>query len=235
MIKVARLPLPLSLQRHSVTWTDELLQQVQLHGDYSKVEKRYSNRYNKPDVQLQLEKMYGEKCCYCETGIGVASYAHIEHRKPKALPQFHQYCFDWNNLHWSCEKCNKAKGNQWDTMHEIVDPTVDEPTQHFYFDVFTCKAIPYQSPSRGETTIEHVQLNRDSLVRARKKMRYELLKYIDGYHKATDSGSRAVFQDLIDSKLEANLYQGNKAEYLMFIKAVLEVYGDKKIVTNNQS
>lgn len=130
MKKINRTNAPLSLQQNGNQWTMELLQEIKSKGMYNAVADSYKNKYRQPDVQLALEAMYFEKCCYCEQTIGAESYEHIEHLRPKSNSNFHHLTFEWSNLHWCCQKCNMAKGAKWDVTNPILDPTVDEPQQH---------------------------------------------------------------------------------------------------------
>lgn len=167
MKKINRTAKPLSLQQHAPQWTQELLQEVQGKGTYAAVAEVYKNKYRKSDVQQALEDMYFEKCCYCEQTIGAESYEHIEHLRPKSNVHFHHLAFDWHNLHWCCQRCNMAKSAQWDAVNPILDPTIDEPQQHITLNLITAQ-LQAQS-QRGQTTIDHTQLNRTKLVKARKR------------------------------------------------------------------
>ena len=70
---------------------------------------RISNKYNQTDVKNSLAQMYKNHCCYCEGMLGEQTYGRIEHLRPKALPQFYDLTFSWDNLHWCCERCNTKK------------------------------------------------------------------------------------------------------------------------------
>ena len=224
MIKVLRGNKPVSLENNSEQWTNDFLQQLIIKGEYSKVERTYKEKYRQTDVQIELEKMYGEKCCFCETGIGTSDYGHIEHRCPKSLSKFHNLIFEWNNLHWGCNRCNTNKGSKWDDDNPILDPTVDDPINHFHFDIAKCEAVAYKKNSRGQTTIDHVDLNRNSLIKARKKIRNTLLVYINGFKNTTDPKDEEIFENLILEMVKPNISEGNKAEYSMFIKQIMDQY-----------
>ncbi len=178
MKKVNRSVIPDSLRINGGKWTADLLAAVQQTGEFSKVSSSLKSNYNQPDVKAALEKMYSGKCCYCERYLGIDSYEHIEHRKPKGLPQFHHLTYEWNNLHWCCQMCNMAKRNQWDDEYPILDPAVEDPKEHVTFNIITGEIAPIQNQKRGETTIKHADLNRDKLVRARERISQKVIKTI---------------------------------------------------------
>ncbi len=165
MHRVTRPPTPPSLAAHADDWTTVLLEQLTAYNNVIKdVPEKFKSRYRRADVKEALEQMYDGRCCYCESQIGVTDYEHIEHLRPKT--RFPELWFDWENLHWACPKCNIAKSSKWNDEHPIVDPTVDNPAEHLSFD----SAIVFPKSKRGDTTIEHAQLNRRKLARKREKI-----------------------------------------------------------------
>ncbi|MCZ0756984.1 retron system putative HNH endonuclease [Anoxybacillus sp. J5B_2022] len=216
MKKVTRTDIPLSLKNNADRWTKQLLQEIQLRGGWSQVPKSLREKYKQPDVKKALEQMYKGKCCYCENGIGVESYEQIEHLKPKSLPPFHHLTYDWNNLHWCCSRCNQAKRDQWNDSYPIVDPTTEDPEQYITFDVVTGEVIALHP--RGETTIQHADLNREKLVQSR--------------NKVGDFVRELIFQlKRTESQLDIDFYRGRivkfadeDAEFSSFIKQLINTY-----------
>lgn len=85
--------------------------------------------YKAQDVKEKLEKLYLNKCAYCEQKI--ESY-HVEHYRPKRAflhntAQKHSgypwLSLSWDNLMLACPKCNEIKGCKFDIRSERV--TVD--------------------------------------------------------------------------------------------------------------
>lgn len=112
MRKVKRPEIPRSLVVNAAQWTEDLMNEIDKMGSYSKVDSEFKEKYRQNDVKDALEKMYTCHCCYCESIIGLSTYGRIEHLKPKSLTEFHKYSFDWNNLHWCCEICNTSYKKQ---------------------------------------------------------------------------------------------------------------------------
>ena len=166
--------MPDILKRNSKRWTKNLLD-AREKGDKEAI-RRAKRKYNKQEIREALEEMYSELCCYCETLLGVAGFGRIEHRRP--MNKFPQDAFNWNNLHWACEICNNSKGDKWDYNNPILDPTVDIdiiPTHiEIVHDVKTNK-FRHKTDS-GKTTIEHANLNRPKLAKARYEIYNKALK-----------------------------------------------------------
>lgn len=163
---IKRLGKPDSLVRNANDWKNTLLNEIKVKGNYKDVAEKFKNKYRQTDVQERLKEMYFGKCCYCGKGIGACSYEHIEHLKPKSI--FPELCYEWNNLHWICMKCNMIKKAKWDYNNPILDPTVDEFTDYLEVDRFTGYMKEINANLRAVTTIRDPQLNRPELIKARK-------------------------------------------------------------------
>lgn len=183
MRKVTRGTCPDSLRTHSDTWTKEFLVALSsVNNDFSKVPKKYINKYNQADVKEALANMYTNHCCYCESLLGVQTYGRIEHLKPKALPQFHNLIFDWENLHWCCEICNTSyKKNNWNFENPILDPSKDNIEDYLKLDTTTGRYVAINDNPRAKTTRDHTGLNREELVESRRKLILRMTKNFRQY------------------------------------------------------
>ncbi|HHQ4471360.1 MULTISPECIES: HNH endonuclease [Aeromonas] len=121
------------------------------HQDISTglVKKAKGNIYAHDNVKLTLQNLYRDKCYICEKNI--KNTYQIEHYLPYSI-HFPERAYDWDNLHLSCDKCNKKKiKNQYklkDINDEkkvldilILNPCVDNVEQLITFDEITCKAV----------------------------------------------------------------------------------------------
>ncbi|EGR3402975.1 HNH endonuclease [Vibrio parahaemolyticus] len=70
--------------------------------------------YNSPEVVERLEKMFYGKCYLCEQADLQAP--EIEHFQPHEGDSVLKY--DWNNLYYSCARCNSIKSN---THRNLLD------------------------------------------------------------------------------------------------------------------
>ena len=202
MRSVKRLDEPQSLKTNSAIWTKELLDEVKRLGDYSKVSDSYKSKYNQTDVKNVLIQMYTNHCCYCEGLLGAQTYGRIEHLRPKSLPQFHKLTFAWDNLHWCCEKCNTNKGKKWDLQFPILDPTQDNISDHIAINIDSGEYELVNNSQRGQTTINHTDLNRDDLVEARRKLTIKISKYFS----MLPTEKRKSFLDIYKAECEDNSY-----------------------------
>ena len=159
---------PATLKRNSEKWTKELLDAHE-KGDPDAI-KKAEKRYKKTAIQKALKDMYGDLCCYCESTVSDNSFGHIEHRKPKR--KFPEYAFNWDNLHWVCWKCNNAKSDKWDTDNPILDPTADTEIIPTHLKIFPgLRTIEFRHETEsGKTTMNHADLNRLDLAKARRKI-----------------------------------------------------------------
>lgn len=192
MHKVDRGEEPKSLKDNKEQWTKELLEQIEIKGQYSKVDSGYKSRYKQEDVRKALKDMYGSLCCYCEGEIDLTGYAEIEHYKPKSL--FPDLCFQWSNLHQICTKCNKKKNAKWDNEFPILNPTQDSVDDKIEFrGQMLCMK---EQDKRVQNTIEHLEINkRAELFDFRSKLWAKALEY-----RKKNDAAKAAFKDLILSE-----------------------------------
>ncbi|MDQ8015235.1 MAG: hypothetical protein REI96_22505 [Flavobacterium nitrogenifigens] len=153
-----------------------------------------SNIYGHKDVKGQLIGDQFEKCCFCEAKFIENSYGDVEHFRPKTAytnlksksliyPGYYWLAYDWNNLMFSCEKCNRSyKKNHFPLDDEstrklfhnhpnilddedslLVNPITEEPT-----DFITFKSnipVPVNNSKKGKMTIDIFKLERMNNIR----------------------------------------------------------------------
>ena len=168
MRSVDRGDVPATLKRNAKRWTEALL--AAHESSDQKAIRKAENKYRKREIQTALKDMYDDLCCYCESNVSANSFAHIEHRKPKS--KFPKDAFNWDNLHWVCEKCNNTKSNKWNCTNPILDPTVDMKIIPKHIRIASGLETIEFSPETGsgKTTIEHADLNRADLAKARHRI-----------------------------------------------------------------
>ena len=177
------------------------------------INKNYKNRINKE----ALRESTSGKCMYCECMIDHNSFAHIEHIKPKAPDKFPELEFIWDNLGYSCQKCNNEKGDKYDNNTPFIDPYIEDPEDHILF--FGFLAYAKQGSERGEYTIKEVQLNRVGLIERRKERIDKINAMINAAFRT--SNNRLRHQAVVEIKKEA---EKNK-EYSAAVKNLLIVQG----------
>jgi uncharacterized protein (TIGR02646 family) len=79
--------------------------------------------YKDPEIQDQLEAIFGTKCAYCETDFGAVTPKDIEHFRPKSeitvaadqdalVPGYYWLAGEWSNLLVSCPDCNRGRKHE---------------------------------------------------------------------------------------------------------------------------
>ena len=101
-------------------------------------------RYNTQEVVKVLEKMFFGKCYLCEQDE--LSDPEIEHFVAHEGDKTKKY--DWNNLYYSCSRCNSIKSNRHNNLIDCCDVSVD------VFRRFRC--LMPQTPD-GPVTIEPME------------------------------------------------------------------------------
>lgn len=133
------------------------------------------NIKERKEILQNLNEIYHGCCAYCESEVETTSSPRIEHFRPKSL--FPRLIFEYDNMNYSCERCNTFKGDKWNELY--FSPSEENPEEHIKFDKTT--AVPIDE--RGNEMIELVQLNRDKLIENRKN-KYDLIEtYINVAYK----------------------------------------------------
>lgn len=88
--------------------------------------------YGDDSVKAQLILEQHDKCCFCEAKFSDNSFGDVEHYRPKgaykangarrlSYPGYYWLAYKWNNLMYSCEKCNrKFKKNSFPLYTEVT-------------------------------------------------------------------------------------------------------------------
>ena len=173
-----------------------------------------------------LEAQHG-KCCYCETEIPSSSHGSIEHFRPKGgsrqkkgepveYPGYYWLAYCWDNLLFSCDRCNNSKGSLFPLANPkkrarshhgnvgeesplFVDPARDDPRQHIRFR----EAAAVGCTEAGRQTIDGIGLQkRRSLEEDRmkhlaplKRLR-DILLILQDARKATLDASKCARQQI---------------------------------------
>jgi uncharacterized protein (TIGR02646 family) len=127
------------------------------------------NYKHKDNKEALRNSTYG-KCMYCESRVEHNSYANVEHIKPKS--KFPELEFAWNNLGYSCERCNTNKGHKFNESISFINPYDENPEEHIEFFGYFARAK--KDSKRGSYTIDELKLNRAGLIEKRKEKIYNL-------------------------------------------------------------
>jgi uncharacterized protein (TIGR02646 family) len=156
-----------------------------------------------------------ERCMYCEDSRGTD----IEHFRPQSL--YPDQVFRWLNFLWICAACNRSKGDRFpcDAFGEplLLDPTLDEPWDHLFFDSDTGEitarwesATGVESP-RGIALLTIISSLRHQAVTEGRRRTYQRLKrairsFLTQSGEGNQAPSEESVQDLLDCIDDATDY-----------------------------
>lgn len=148
----------------------------------------YARIYAAESVKETLKRAQYGKCCYCESKFLSTSYGAVEHFRPKGgvqqnerqdlqYPGYYWLAYDWNNLLFSCERCNTShKRNLFPLLDEtkravshhdditkeqplLINPAQEDPQEHLHFR----EEAVIGDTEKGLQTIEALGLMRKDL------------------------------------------------------------------------
>ncbi len=145
--------------------------------------------YGHESVKNQLILEQHDKCCFCEGKFSENSFGDVEHYRPKkaykkngvkklTYPGYYWLAYEWNNLMYSCEKCNrKYKRNDFPLNNEttrklnhshhnplsnedslLINPMEEDPSLFITFREEV--PIPVNKSLKGSTSIKAYGLQR---------------------------------------------------------------------------
>lgn len=99
-------------------------------------------KYDSEDVWGALNKVFHKKCYICETSepLNINVEHFVAHEGDEGLK------FDWNNLYFSCGRCNNIKLAKYNDLLDCCDPNTDV--------VRAIKHLPPLMPYGGNLRIE---------------------------------------------------------------------------------
>lgn len=210
---------PKILEEKADVWSNEL-QTVLDRGD--KPTKTMKERYRHGDIKAALIGETHGKCAYCESKVTHIAHGDIEHIVPKSKVPAKAY--EWENLTLACSVCNGNKGDYYSndpakSQDDLVDPYIDEPTDHFLFLREVVSARP--DSLRGFATDQVLKLSRGELLEKRR----ERMTFLDGlvraYSLANDLYKPLLLNDLETNHLNAEAeYAASSSAYINHLKAI---------------
>ena len=123
----------------------------------------------KEPIKRALLGMSYRKCAYCECRLEKENnYTTVEHIVPKKGNE--ESVLEWSNLLPACCSCNGHKTNQIDT---IIDPSLNNPTEHLWMDLSKhfYRIYGKSSSEMGKNTVGIFDMNNISTLR---KIRSEI-------------------------------------------------------------
>lgn len=114
---------------------------------------RWAN-YETPKCKEYLRNDFSHECAYCklqekEVGLIDANYFEVDHFRPQSDddPSFNPHLY--NNLYYTCEKCNSEKSDTWSEL--LLDPCKD--------DIFAGERPPITGGYNEDTLFKYIAQN----------------------------------------------------------------------------
>jgi uncharacterized protein (TIGR02646 family) len=153
--------------------------------------KRFKNGiYGDGKVKAQLKSDQHNKCCYCESKFTTNSPGDVEHFRPKGRykipgvsgykkPAYYWLAYDWSNLFFSCEVCNREYKKEKFPLFEDCERAIPHFKNHLIKSEKPVLICPTEDPSnhikfigdtiigknlRGRESIKHYGLKRKGLL-----------------------------------------------------------------------
>lgn len=175
-----------------------------------------NENYKHPTNKEALREASHGKCMYCESNIDATYPGDVEHILPKDENAYPELKFNWENLGFVCWRCNNFKSNKFDTEHPLINPYVDNPTDHFVPRGHI--VFPKLGDQRAEGTIEAVELNRSGLLKDRLDAIYHMKSAAEAANAATSELVRVARLNVLKNLATPS------AEYSFCCLPVLEEY-----------
>lgn len=137
-----RFPAPEFLEKHWETWGIKYANRKNDNPAYVFAWKTFNKQKINHLILPILKEQTQERCSYCDFFPLRLNDRTIDHFKPKGIPAFYQYVYQWENLYACCGHCQQARGENYDDA--LLRP--DEPDysfdRYFIFKVATGEILP---------------------------------------------------------------------------------------------
>ena len=132
--------------------------------------------YKNPAVKEHLRQEGGLRCVYCavnENKLGGVRMFHVEHYKPKSLPEFMALEHKLSNLFYVCPICNSFKSNTWPAEPSATfdNASYPDPSSTDYSTIFEVRVNGEVAGLNTSSTYMVTQLyfNRPQLILERRQ------------------------------------------------------------------
>lgn len=185
MIKLHKLPEPDLLKKNKTAWTTRYNEYI---SKGQRVPDSLKYKYRDKQIKQRILEETREKCAYCESNVTHVYSGDIEHIEPRVKRP--DLVFEWSNLTFSCQECNRRKSDYYDPDMPLINPYHDEPTDHF---IFAGPMIFHKTGSeRGRLTRKLLELNRVALFERRKDKLEHVMNLVDIWNGYNDGPAKAA-------------------------------------------
>lgn len=202
--KLEKLSKPSILVEKGDEWTREYLEAKS--GD-----KRPPSRWRHHQIKDSVSKETSDRCAYCDSEMKSVHFGHIEHIVPRsAVPE---KVVEWENLTLACEQCNNAKSDYYSQVAPIINPYLDEPSEHLIFLGDMVVARP--TSDRGIVTVQKLGLLRKDLTESRKSRIQAVLSLVRNWSTASDPEIKQTLLEIIIDDYQNGAYKNSVRAVLL--------------------
>lgn len=194
------------LDRALEEYLDEMQRRIDSGAAATQLWKAERQRARLKKVVAVLAGITGprSRCMYCEDSRGTD----VDHFRPQSL--YRDQVFRWLNFLWVCANCNRCKLHRFpcDAAGNplLLDPTVDDPWDHLFFDPDTAElaarwdiASGEENP-RGKAVLETLSpLRHQAVTEGRLRTLRALRRTLQAFQRDTSTSERSeeAVQDLL--------------------------------------
>jgi len=208
VIRLHKGPAPDILVQKADDWTREYIEAI---NDNSRMTREVRFRYRHRDIKAALRRDSQNKCIYCEGLIGFGESDHID--PVSARPEL---VVAWNNLGLVCKECNTHKSNYYVPAEPLINPYVDEPSNHLIF--LGATVVPMPGDGTGLRTYLLLKLNRIDLIQRRNLRIDRLTPLVEQWKSFPDPATKDLLQQaVLDEGADGKEYAATIRGYLYHV------------------
>lgn len=168
--------------------------------------------YRDPEVKAILRQETADKCAYCESKVTHTDYGDVEHIIPKTVRPNLRFVIE--NLTFACGKCNTNKGSYFDPDIPLLNPYVDDPSEHLI--AMGPMVLRKSTSDRALVTEKKLKLNRPELVERRIERIEAIANLADQAARTSNASIRQVLLNQL--RLECR----NESEFSFTVRAFVD-------------
>ena len=204
MIRLHKGPPPDILVQKAAEWTKEYKDALAAGTVTDTI--RY--RYRHADIKAALRRDSHNKCIYCESDIGFGQTDHIN-----PVSKCPDEIVSWANLALVCTECNTHKKDYYAPAEPLINPFVDEPSEHLQFLGPWLSALV--GDAMGWRTLKQINLNRWNLIQWRMKRLERLTPLIEQWKAHPNGETKDILrQAILDEAADSKDYAATVRAYL---------------------
>jgi uncharacterized protein (TIGR02646 family) len=207
MIKLSKAAKPNVLTNNEVAWTIEYAAAIARRpaGPPAAL-----TRYKHQEVKAAVKAETDQKCAYCESHISQVYAGDVEHLQPKsARPDL---VVTWENLTYACQQCNVNKADYYSVAEPLLNPYVDEPSDHLRFLGPACRSRP--TSDLGIRTRLQLRLDREELISRRISRINELHAMLETICRLPLGETRTLLERDLRNEVEQGEYVAMSRAYV---------------------